>query len=893
MPRGKFIRVSGLIYNECAIEMNSIGNDNYRPGLNPPEPMRQGGGWLSSNMAQLMVFLNGLILTITAFATLSVFIDEIIQDGLFKTTIEVQDHVMESYLEAEESLEAVSAVISISGNIDMMTDASADNFKQFVYARNSSVNYFNKIFWIQKHEEDEWEFYPLLEHEAYETVFDSSDKFLGFVRAQVANKNQEMYVTTSLPTQAEEERGEGYETDGQSFAFIKPLGDFDALKGYLVGIANLSNIVDYAWLEQIDSVYSVQVVDAQMDMPVFSYQRPGKEKVNPSALFMNIFTNDFAGKTFDIKIELGISSREAFLQKIPLLMLLFGITLTLIGTLYVRNNQSQSKKLAGMNKELAHKNFELNQEMNERERLNQVIQKSAREHRAIINAVSDIIFEVSVDGKLLFVNEAWNTVTGFEQERSIGRSLFDLLYVQDQEEQKENFEQLVRGKRQSYRAFTRLRSADGSFRAIELAVSMLRHDENNEVRVVGTITDVEERRRAERALSEAEKKYRAIVENAAGGIYQVTPEGQFLSANPAFARIAGYDAPEDVLRDITDAMEELYVDPQKRRKFLTQVSSLDVPQAFEARIKRKNGDVIWVYESVRPVKDDEGTLLFYEGSMDDVDQRRKAEIALQDAKTGSDLANRAKSEFLANMSHELRTPLNAVIGFSEIIKNEAFGPLPTREYKEYAKSIFESGQSLLNVINEILDVSLIDAGERTLNEGMVNIMEVVESSLSLMDAKVKSNQIRVENKVKDASLGFIGEKQAVKQMLLNLMSNAVKFSPPNSLMLVDAELDSKGRLRLSVTDTGKGLDEAEVEKALSPFGQLDTEHSRGNSGTGLGLTLVKSLVELHGGELEMVSQKGIGTTATLIFPAKRVAQSNQSEKQEESVSEESTEMKDA
>jgi PAS domain S-box-containing protein len=524
-----------------------------------------------------------------------------------------------------------------------------------------------------------------------------------------------------------------------------------------------------------------------------------------------------------------------------------------------------------MNKELAHKNFELNQEISERERLNQVIQNSAREHRAIINAVSDIIFEVSLDGKILFLNEAWNKVTEFELERSIGRNLFDLIYTQDQDEQRHNFTLLTQGKKKSYRVFTRLRSADGSFRAIELAVSMLRQGDNQDMRVVGTITDVEERRRAERALSEAEKKYRAIVENAAGGIYQVTPEGQFLSANPALAKIIGYDSPEEVLRDVESAQDQLYVDKEGRAKFLSDISVLDISKNYEGQIKRKDGQIIWVSENIRPVKDDEGTLLFFEGSMEDVDQRRKAELALKDAKIESDLANRAKSEFLANMSHELRTPLNAVIGFSEIIKNESFGPLPSEEYKDYANSIYDSGQNLLNVINDILDVSRIEAGDRTLNEGVVKVSEIVDSCLSLMDTKIKNNKIQLQNKVAQSDLSFIGEKHAVKQMLLNLISNAVKFSPENSLIMLDAELDSKSRLRLSVTDTGIGMNEYELKKALSPFGQIDTEHNRSKSGTGLGLTLVKSLMELHGGEFEIVSQKGIGTTATLIFPTKRVA----------------------
>ena len=158
-----------------------------------------------------------------------------------------------------------------------------------------------------------------------------------------------------------------------------------------------------------------------------------------------------------------------------------------------------------------------------------------------------------------------------------------------------------------------------------------------------------------------------------------------------------------------------------------------------------------------------------------------------------------------------------------------------------------------------------------------NIRNIFADCLQLMEGKIKENSIRIENKEVDENLSIIGEKQAIKQMLMNLMSNAVKFSPENSLMMLDAEIDSKKRLRISVTDTGVGLTEDEIEKVLSPFGQLDTEHSRMKSGTGLGLTLVKSLIELHGGELEIVSQKGIGTTVTLIFPEKRVAKSKDSQ----------------
>jgi PAS domain S-box-containing protein len=845
--------------------MNAIGNDNYKPGLKPPEVIKRSSGWLSSNMAQLMVFLNGLILTITAFATLSVFIDEIVKDRLLNTTEEVKQYISSGYTEAERSLNALSTVIAMSGN-------NSDHIVQkYMNKESSGLTYLNEVYLISP-EETVSSVKAIFGEPKFLKSFNSTLAFKDFVYLQVGDEEKDIHLSILLPNLKQNiiTGNEDAAVNERYFALIKAIKTPNGKTLYLMGVTSFSNIIPPEWFIKRSTIQDVHITDVKNDFPVYSY-KPVAQEGSSRAHYINLFTIDMANRSLNIKLDLIVHARESFLQKIPLLMLLFGITLTLIGTLYVRNNQSQSKKLSVMNKELAHKNFELNQEVSERERLNQVIQKAAHENRAIVNSVSDIIFELSNEGKILFLNDAWNVVTGFESERSIGRNLFDLIYVPDQDVQKESFQKLIKGNSKSYRAFTRLRSADGSFRAIELAMSMTRQDENKEIRVVGTITDVEERRRAERALSEAEKKYRMIVENAAGGIYQVTPDGQFLSANPAMAKILGYDSPEEVLRDMDKAQNKFYIDVSARHKFLSDITALDITKNVELQITRKDNSVIWVSENVRPVRDDEGALLFYEGSMEDVDQRKKAQLALTQAKIDSDLANRAKSEFLANMSHELRTPLNAVIGFSEIIKNEAFGKLPNPEYKEYADDIHESGNKLLRVINEILDVSRIEAGERTLNETVVKVQETVKSCLELIEGKLKSSGTRVENKIKDSDLGFIGEVQSVKQMLLNLMSNAMKFSGDNSFMMVDAEIDSKGRLRLSITDTGMGMNDGELEKALSPFGQINTDMNRTKSGTGLGLTLVKSLVELHGGALEMVSQKGIGTTATLIFPAKRVA----------------------
>lgn len=850
--------------------MAVIGNDNYRPGLSPPKAVRGGTGWLSSNIAQLMVFLNGLILTIVAFATLSIFIEEIVQEGFESASQDVQGHISQNYSNAEDALSSLAYVMKQYNDVSKIAE--------YLDGSDRHHKYFGSIYLAEKYSGN-WQVKKVHAQDGF--IEGVPEEYVSADIVAVLNKSNDDDVFVEGVSF---EAGPYEPRDGILSGYYGvriPLGN----GRYVVGVGVYDSLMSLSWLENKGVIQTVSIVSELTKENFYFYRKiedGGSYLADTYQAPSNVKVL-LAGYPLDVRVTMRVGAREAFLRKIPYLMLLFGITLTLIGTLYVRNNQKQSMKLSEMNKELAHKNYELSQQMNERERLNKVIQKSARDNKAIVDAVSDIIFELSVDEKIVFLNESWKTVTGFDLEQSVGRNLFDLLYYQDQDEQKDNFEQLVKGQKKPYRAYTRLRTSDGTFRAVELTMSMIRQDENKDLRIVGTITDVEERRRAERALSEAEKKYRAIVENAASGIYQVTPEGQYLSANPALAKILGYSMPEDLLRNVADVTAEIYVDQLKREKLLKDIATAKAPKTSELQIKKPNGDVSWVHEYIRPVYDDESNLIFFEGNMEDVDQRKKAEIALMDAKVESDLANRSKSEFLANMSHELRTPLNSIIGFSEIIKTQAFGEIAEPKYLEYADSIYGSGNQLLRVINDILDVSRIDAGERTLNEGHINVSELVSSALALLSEKVETSQMEVHNRIIDSSLGLIGEAQAVKQMLINLLSNAIKFSPEGGVITLDSDVDSQGQLRLSITDTGVGLSEEEIEKALSPFGQLDTALNRDKSGTGLGLTLVKSLMRLHGGELDLVSQKGVGTTVTLVFPEKRVAMKKTSTEKKETL----------
>ncbi len=254
----------------------------------------------------------------------------------------------------------------------------------------------------------------------------------------------------------------------------------------------------------------------------------------------------------------------------------------------------------------------------------------------------------------------------------------------------------------------------------------------------------------------------------------------------------------------------------------------------------------------------------------DISAGVKAEAELRAARDQAEFASRTKTEFLANVSHELRTPLNAINGFSEIMATEMFGPLGDPRYTEYAKDIFDSGTHLLTLINDILDLSKVEAGKLEIYENEVDIAKTVQACLRIVKERAKEGDVALVVKVEDSTPHLVADERALKQIIINLLSNAIKFTPPGGKVTVRAGIAGDGGFRLTVSDTGIGMEEEEIVTALTPFAQVESAFSRKYEGTGLGLPLVKSLVELHGGTLEIVSEPGVGTNVHACFPAARV-----------------------
>ena len=377
--------------------------------------------------------------------------------------------------------------------------------------------------------------------------------------------------------------------------------------------------------------------------------------------------------------------------------------------------------------------------------------------------------------------------------------------------------------------------------------------------------------RDRRALTAAERDYRSIFDNAIDGIYRSSLAGRQLRANPALVRLNGYISEEEMLRSVNDIAAEWYVEPGRRAEFMRLLNEEGQVENFESEIYRhKSRERIWVSENARLVRDGSGRPLFYEGTVRDITELKQAGEELDIARREAEAANSAKSQLLANVSHELRTPLNAILGFSEILAGEMLGPLDER-YRDYAKDIHDSGLHLLSIIDDLLDLSKIEAGRLNLNEDIVNVVELFDTVSRFVRERASSAGLTMSIDLPPDLPAVKADRRALRQVLLNLLSNSVKFTPAGGHIALEAIREPGGGIGFRVRDTGIGIAAGDIPRAMEPFGLIDSSLSRKYSGTGLGLPITRALVEMHRGRFELTSEPGIGTTATVYLPADRVA----------------------
>jgi len=373
-------------------------------------------------------------------------------------------------------------------------------------------------------------------------------------------------------------------------------------------------------------------------------------------------------------------------------------------------------------------------------------------------------------------------------------------------------------------------------------------------------------------LRQSEERYRDLYENAPNAYCSISyKNGAILQFNHGLCQLLGFEAEEIESMSVFDLYADTLEGLPKAKQIFENVKSGGLINEPELQMRKKNGDVIWVSISVNPIHDKSGKVVESRTIVTDINKRKLAEEAMKKAKQEADEASQTKSRFLAHMSHELRTPLNAIIGFSDSIRQKTFGEIGNEKYEEYVGNIHESGEHLLDLINDILDVSAIEAGRLELNESAVDIREASSASFRLVNARAEQGDVVLKNELTSDLPRIYADERRIKQILVNLLVNAVKFTPPGGTVTLGGGLDGDGALFLHVSDTGVGIAEDDLPKAIEPFSPLTVSLSGEREGTGLGLNLSRSLVQLHGGQLELESEKDVGTKVIVRLPADRIA----------------------
>ena len=386
--------------------------------------------------------------------------------------------------------------------------------------------------------------------------------------------------------------------------------------------------------------------------------------------------------------------------------------------------------------------------------------------------------------------------------------------------------------------------------------------------------------RSEREIRRGEERYRLLAENATDMISCHNAKGHVLFASPASRQIVGEPAETLIGSGLFDR-----VHVADRPAFLTAFSQSArscQPVSVEFRVRRKQTTTqgertdaaayAWAEMRCRPVslqeaEDHSTDLAPFEivAVTRDITARKAQEAEIVKARDAAEAANKAKTQFLANMSHELRTPLNAIIGFSEILHRELYGRIGEERYREYAHLIHESGEHLLGVVNEILDMSKIEAGKFSIVVEHFDVLGLVKSCCETMRQQGEKKSIDLRMNVQERLPELAADKRACKQILLNLLANAIKFTEEGGYVEVSATR-SGGDIELAVEDNGIGIAAEDIAKLGNPFIQAESSYDRNYEGAGLGLSVVKGLVGLHGGSFAIESELGKGTKVRIRLP---------------------------
>jgi two-component system cell cycle sensor histidine kinase PleC len=538
----------------------------------------------------------------------------------------------------------------------------------------------------------------------------------------------------------------------------------------------------------------------------------------------------------------------------------------------------------------------------------EALRESESRFREIAELLPQFVYEVDIKGNFTFMNRSGLEAFGYTHEE-FGRGInaLEVFIPEERNRIAKNISAMLKGERSDGREFILMRKDGSNLPVVTYSSPIMRNGRIEGLR--GIAADISDRKRSETAIRESEERYRMLTQNSLTGIY-IHQNNLVTFVNDRLAHMVGYSPDEMIGKRFWE-----FIHPKDKQmvkdRGIARSKGEDVPQNYEFRMIRKDGTTIWVeimattilaggrtanmgnLADITARKEAEAILRQDRDALEqrvkertaeliqtnetlktEISVRKRAEEDLRGAKEAAEKANRAKSEFLANMSHELRTPLNAVIGFSEILQDQTFGPLNEKQMK-YVGHVVGSGRHLLQTINDILDLAKVESGRLRLQLTQVSVSGLLRSSVTMIRKKAERHGLKLNLTVDNAltQVKILADEIKLKQIMFNLLTNSAKFTPDNGSISIVARRASE-ELVVSVSDTGIGVKQEDTRRIFDPFEQVDSSLRRRHQGTGLGLALTRRLVELHDGRIWVESEgPGQGSTFSFTIPLVETAAS--------------------
>jgi protein-histidine pros-kinase len=508
--------------------------------------------------------------------------------------------------------------------------------------------------------------------------------------------------------------------------------------------------------------------------------------------------------------------------------------------------QNTNHEMASLNEELSSANIKLVSAYEELKTTHSELE-NANSFRLLVESAPNAMVLVNHEGRITLVNKQTEKLFGYDRKFLLGREIEILIpdrFKEKHPEYRESFLAIPKARNMGVGRDLFAKRMDGSEFPVEIGLNPIEIPSGR--MILAVVIDITERKKAE-------ERFRLVVESAPNAMVLINSEGRITLVNSQTEKLFGYSRKEliglgvELLIPIRFRVHH----PEFRKMFFEKPQTRSMGAGRDLFALRKNGSEFPVEIGLNPIESEEGSLVL--ASIIDITERKIQET------------NRLKSDFLANMSHELRTPLNAILGFSELLVDERVGKLSPKQL-EYMRDIHASGTHLLQLINDVLDLAKIESGKIEVSISKFSIHEVIESLIKTLKPIADKKEVLIKLKLTPEITTVYLDKNKFRQILFNLISNAVKFNKPNGVVTIETSLLNKERLKLHVHDTGIGMSMDGLKKIFVPFVQLDSGPARKHEGTGLGLALTKNLVELHGGEISVSSVLGTGSTFSVSLP---------------------------